>query len=102
MAREILGLALGDPLQPEHINRDRLDNRRANLRVATHAQNCQNVPAQRDSRSGLRGVRPMRGGWQAYATIGGRFHHLGCYREKHQAAEAAERFRAERMPYAVA
>ena len=48
--REVLGLTPGDGLETDHRNGDRLDNRRSNLRVATRAQNAQNVPA----RSGYR------------------------------------------------
>jgi hypothetical protein len=42
MHRVILGLKYGDPLQGDHINGDRLDNRRENLRACTQAQNAQN------------------------------------------------------------
>lgn len=45
MHREILGLSLGDPLKVDHANGDGLDNRRVNLRLATHAQNLQNMAA---------------------------------------------------------
>lgn len=37
MHRVLLGLTRGDRLEADHINRDRLDNRRANLRVLPKA-----------------------------------------------------------------
>lgn len=40
--RLILGLTLGDGHYTDHINRDKLDNRRANLRVVTQKENCAN------------------------------------------------------------
>lgn len=41
MHRTILGLKLGDP-EVDHVNGDGLDNRRANLRIATSSQNHMN------------------------------------------------------------
>jgi hypothetical protein len=40
--RAILGLEAGDVRQCDHINRDTLDNRRANLRMATVLENAHN------------------------------------------------------------
>jgi len=43
MHREILGLKYGDKLQGDHIHHQTLDNRRGEIRIATHRENCQNV-----------------------------------------------------------
>lgn len=40
MHRELIGCP--DDLQVDHINRDRLDNRRSNLRIVTAVENCAN------------------------------------------------------------
>jgi hypothetical protein len=40
MHRELI--ACPDDLQVDHINRDRLDNRRENLRIVTAVENCAN------------------------------------------------------------
>lgn len=69
MHRLILGLQRGDGVECDHRNRDRLDNRRANLRRATTSQNRCNRVTKRVSVAGFRGVyqsglveRPYRAG----------------------------------------
>lgn len=102
MHREVLGLVHGDGTQCDHINRDKLDNRRSNLRPATNAQNGQNVPSHGKT-SSHRGVswNTKHGNWRAQASVDGRNHHLGCFDREEDAAEAARAFRAEHMPFAV-
>lgn len=104
MHREILGLSYKDGLEADHVNRERLDNRRTNLRVVTHATNGQNVGTKnvpgRTSR--FRGVRrASKNRWTAYATVAGRFLYLGIYANEEEAASVAADFRRERMPFAV-
>ena len=62
-------LVLGKPppgLVVDHINRDKLDNRRGNLRFVRRAENAWNIAGQTDSQSGYRGITPSspRGGWE--------------------------------------
>lgn len=40
----------------DHRNRDPLDNRRENLRIATHSQNQINKKLQKNNSSGCRGI----------------------------------------------
>src|SRR3990167_8879798 len=42
MHRQLMGLKRGERLVVDHINHDWLDNRKANLRVCTRAENMQN------------------------------------------------------------
>lgn len=100
--RTVLGLEYGDGQQTDHVNGDRLDCRRGNLRVATHAENAQNLPPRVGCTSGFRGVaRCSRSGrWKAYATVGGKTHWLGRFDSEAGAAEVARAFRAAHMPFA--
>lgn len=101
--RAVLGLQAGDPRQGDHINRDRLDCRRENLRIVTRAQNAQNVSADRGSASPYRGVHwnPTAQKWRAVAVLAGRRHSLGYFAREEDAAAAASAFRRENMPFAV-
>jgi hypothetical protein len=42
MSRLILGLEKGDSREADHLNGDRLDNRRCNLRITDHKGNAEN------------------------------------------------------------
>jgi hypothetical protein len=57
----------------DHINGNRLDNRRCNLRVCTNRQNCQNQTiARKDNTSGYKGVSYSRRHrkWRAWIAAG--------------------------------
>lgn len=106
--RELLGLSPGDPREGDHIDLDRLNNQRSNLRIVTKAQNLQNKSAYRTSRHGRRTSRhrgvcwdKAKQKWHAYASIDRHMHHLGHYEAEEDAARAASDFRAQRMPYAT-
>ena len=88
MHREILSPP--EELEVDHINRDRLDNRRANLRLATRAQNEAAKPLSIRNTSGYRGVnwcqRTRR--WRASIKAAGRSTTLGYFHSKTDAAMA--------------
>jgi hypothetical protein len=100
--RLLMGLAAGDPREVDHRNRDTLDCRRSNMRLATRAQNRQNTPSCAGSTSPFRGVYydRSRGAWRALAEIAGRKHYFGPFTTELAAAEAVDAFRMEHMPFA--
>lgn len=93
MHRVIAGLDVDDPRQVDHMNRNTLDNRRANLRPVTHAHNARNQ-AGRAGTSQYRGVfwDTRAGKWRAQARLNYRSIHVGFYVDEHEAAAAVLRF----------
>jgi len=97
--RSVMGLQPGDVQIADHINGDRLDNRRSNLRLASAEVNAQNRLPNRRSMSGVRGVgwHARLGKWQASTHVNGRTIYLGVYETKEEAGAVAAAARAERM-----
>ena len=88
MHREIKGFPAG--LLVDHQNNNTLDNRRANLRLATSSQNLSNRRINKSkSSSQFRGVRfrKERGCWSAQITINGKAFWLGSYDNETDAAK---------------
>lgn len=101
MHRLVLGLEDGDERYGDHINGDRLDNRRSNLRVLTSRTNGQNR-ASHEGSSRFRGVTRLPDGrWRAGCNIDGRWVWCGAFETEQEAAEAARRARAVHQPFAV-
>jgi hypothetical protein len=86
-----------------YISRDKLDNRRANLRIIPTSANAQNRSAHKCNVTGLRGVwlRPDTGRYLAHARLDGKNHRLGYYDTPEEAGAVAKKFRLEHMPYTV-
>ena len=90
MHREILGLVHGDGIIVDHINRNGLDNRKANLRIADKRINALNSKVRSDSLSGVTGVAPSGNGWRAYFYGGGKQICLGTYDTLQEAKNARQ------------
>lgn len=83
MHRQILGLGRGEIA--DHINRNKTDNRRKNLRVCTQQQNCCNRSARQKSVEGFKGIYQRPSG-KYVATV--RHKRIGIYESAVEAAEA--------------
>jgi len=79
----------------DHINGIKNDNRIANLRLATHSENKQNVSyAQKNNKCNVRGIHFYQGRWRADINIKGINTYLGRFNtpeEAHQAYLTAKR-----------
>jgi len=94
MHRAILARMLGRELvateQVDHIDRDPLNNRRENLRLATAGENMRNLLKHTDNTSGFKGVsfRTDRGKWLAKIAVNRKQIHLGYFDTPEAAATA--------------
>lgn len=76
-------------MQVDHIDGNGLNNRRANLRLATHAQNCINKRWNRRNKSGYKGVCSIDGGrWGAYICHNKKRINLGSFKTPQEASAA--------------
>ena len=78
------------PVEIDHVNRDRSDNRWCNLREATRSQNQQNLSRRKDNPSGYPGVTfdTAARRWRARISVGGKQHFLGHFDDLALAASA--------------
>jgi hypothetical protein len=73
---------IGKPLRGfvvDHINGNPLDNRRDNLRLATHRENMQNQCRHRNGKLVGTTYLPWSGKWRARIVIRNKYVSLGCY-----------------------
>lgn len=82
----------------DHINRNKLDNRRCNLRICTHAENLRNIGAKKTSESGMVGIgKTASGRYRVRINPNGKEICIGIYDTVDEAIEA--RNHAEDMYY---
>lgn len=76
----------------DHINGVKTDNRLANLREATPAQNLMNARRARRNTSGARGVswHAGCGKWQANLRVNGELRHIGVFNDFDEAVAARQ------------
>jgi hypothetical protein len=78
--------------QVDHLDGDRGNNRWANLREATNAENGRNIRLKVNNTSGACGVSWMaiRNKWRARIMVDGREKHIGLYESKAEAIAARD------------
>lgn len=89
--RLVLGAERGQEV--DHINRNKLDNRKENLRLCSRGQNQRNL--YRKNKTGLKGVRKCPNTksprYSASIFVDGQRKYLGIFKNKEEAAQAYDR-----------
>lgn len=97
MHRVVMGAQKGQ--QVDHVDGNKLDNRRANLRICTNSENRRNQKIRKDSSHNFKGVERRTKGFRTrfYARImvDGRRLALGGYETELEAAHAYDRAAAK-------
>lgn len=80
-----------DPIEVDHIDGDRQNNRWVNLREVDRSANCQNTGLSKRNKTGAPGVHwyaDNGGCWRAYVYIGGKSRYIGTFKTKKEAVAA--------------
>ena len=90
MHRRILGLTPDDHRHGDHINFNRTDNRRENLRIATFSNSQAHRRTRKDNKSGHKGVywRNDIGKFEAQIRINGKLKRLGYFDDENTASKS--------------
>lgn len=85
-------MLMPEALEIDHINGDGLDNRRANIRACSHAENSRNRRKHNNAKSRFKGVWPVEGGrWRAQIEQNGEKLPLGTFDTEVRAAAQYDR-----------
>lgn len=71
----------------DHINQNKLDNRRVNLRFCDYSQNNANKGLQKNNTSGYKGVSKVRDKWRVIIRVDRKAKNLGYFKDKIEAAK---------------
>ena len=72
----------------DHIDGNKKNNSAENLRWATISENLCNRGKHKNNKSGMKGVSPHKGRWQAKITKDGKQTHLGIFNTAEEASVA--------------
>lgn len=100
LANYLLGVKTDKKTVIDHINRNKLDNRRKNLRTCTKGINAINSKLRVDNTSGYRGVSwdKSKGNWFAHIGVNGENVYIGRYKTKIEAIRAYREARKKYYP----
>ena len=85
----------------DHINRDKSDNRRCNLRFVTYSENSQNQPKRNNVGGRYKGVLKRNKSFHSVCKMGGNRVVLGRYKTEEAAAYAWNKYVSQNFPMAI-
>lgn len=99
MHRMLFNLGNGEPFEIDHINREKTDNRKSNLRVCTRSENCRNK-TNYVNKPGVVGVYQSKSHkkynyWIAQISVNGNKRYLGCFKTLDEAKQARRKAEIE-------
>ena len=101
--RFVLGLGKAErcKIEVDHINHNRLDNRKSNLRIVTRQENMYNKSEYKNNTSGVKGVKwnKDRQKWQVQINHNKKRIHLGLYSDLEEAKQV--RLKAEEKYFKI-
>lgn len=91
--RFIAGVPFDTDIQVDHINRDKLDCQKHNLRICNRTQNCANKEIPITNTSGYKGVslNKTKTKWRSYIKVNQKQIHLGEYFTAEEAAKVYDK-----------
>ncbi|CAH2910535.1 MAG: hypothetical protein CPSOU_1803 [uncultured Paraburkholderia sp.] len=97
MQRAIMGMESSDKREVDHIDGNRLNNCRSNLRICSHSENGRNKRPYRTSKSPFKGISKESGKskWTAQIMVDGRQKRIGYFETPEEAHAAYRRAAAE-------
>lgn len=84
---------MGNKLKYDHIDRNKLNNQKSNLRLCTQSQNCANRPILKKESTKFKGIQWMKSinKWRAKITFNSRQIHIGVFSNEVDAAKAYDK-----------
>lgn len=84
-----------DGIEVDHKNRNKLDNRKDNLRLSTRSQNGMNTKPLSHNKCGVKGVFCDRGKWRVHISVKGKKRHYSSYDSFEEAVMARKKLAKE-------